>query len=73
LKYVSATVVTIAVMGEPVGSTLLALGFFGEVPPWTAVVGGALVLVGIYVAVTAQARVARRAEAAPQPVVTPLE
>ena len=50
LKDVDATVVAVAVMGEPVGSTLLALMFFGEVPPWTAVVGGCLVLVGIYVA-----------------------
>jgi drug/metabolite transporter (DMT)-like permease len=54
-------VVAVAIMGEPVGATLLALAFFGEVPPWSAVVGGALVLVGIYVAVTAQAR--RPAEA----------
>jgi drug/metabolite transporter (DMT)-like permease len=69
LKEVSATVVTISVMGEPIGSTLLALAFFGEVPPWTAVVGGGLILGGIYVAVTAQARAARRAG----PVVTPLE
>jgi drug/metabolite transporter (DMT)-like permease len=69
LKEVSATVVTISVMGEPIGSTLLALAFFGEVPPWTAVVGGGLILGGIYVAVTAQARAARRAH----PAVTPLE
>jgi drug/metabolite transporter (DMT)-like permease len=69
LKDVSATVVAISVMGEPVGSTLLALAFFGEVPPWTAVVGGVLVLAGIYVAVTAQGRARRRLL---QPV-TPLE
>ena len=73
LKEVSATVVTISVMGEPVGSTLLALAFFGEVPPGTAVVGGVLVLGGIYVAVTAQARATRRAESGLEPVVTPLE
>jgi drug/metabolite transporter (DMT)-like permease len=73
LKDLSATVVTISVMGEPVGSTLLALGFFGEVPPWTAVVGGVLVLGGIYVAVTAQSRAARRAGPVPEPMVTPLE
>jgi drug/metabolite transporter (DMT)-like permease len=73
LKDVSATVVTISVMGEPIGSTLLALAFFGEVPPWTAVVGGALILGGIYVAVTAQARATRRARTGPEPVVTPLE
>lgn len=71
LKDVSATVVAIAVMGEPVGSTLLALAIFGEVPPWTALVGGVLVLIGIDVALTAQSRARRRAREAP--VVTPLE
>lgn len=68
LKDVDATIVAIAILGEPVGSTLLALAFFGEVPPWTAVAGGVLVLAGIYVAVTAQAR-ARRREA----IVVPLD
>ncbi len=67
LKDVSATVVAISVMGEPIGSTLLALAFFGETPPWTAVLGRLLLLVGIYVAVTAEGRARRR-----QPV-TPLE
>jgi drug/metabolite transporter (DMT)-like permease len=69
LRDVSATVVAVSIMGEPVGATLLALAFFGEVPPWTAVLGGVLVLAGIYVAVTGQARERRRAE----PAVTPLE
>jgi drug/metabolite transporter (DMT)-like permease len=54
LKDMDATFVAISIMGEPVGSTLLALAFFGEVPPWTAVVGGVLILAGIYVAVTRQ-------------------
>ena len=54
LKEMDATFVAISIMGEPVGSTLLALAFFGEVPPWTAVFGGVLILVGIYVAVTRQ-------------------
>lgn len=71
LKDVSATVVVISIMGEPIGSTLLAVAFFGEVPPWTAVAGGALILAGIYVAVTAQARPRRTVE--PAPAVTPLE
>ena len=70
LKDVSATVVAISIMGEPIGSTLLALAFFGEVPSWTAVVGGGLILGGIYVAVTSQARNRRRA--APEPTVIPL-
>jgi drug/metabolite transporter (DMT)-like permease len=70
LRDVCATVVAISIMGEPVGSTLLALAFFGEVPPWTAVAGGALILAGIYVAVTAQGRERRRTA---EPALTPLE
>ena len=69
LRDVSATMVAVSVMGEPVGSTLLALAFFGEIPPWTAVVGGLLILGGIYAALTSPGR-ARRRE--PQPVM-PLE
>lgn len=61
LRDVDATVVAISILGEPIGSTLLALAFFGEVPPWTAVAGGLLIVVGIYVAVTGQ-RGERRAE-----------
>jgi drug/metabolite transporter (DMT)-like permease len=68
LRDVSATVVAVAVMGEPIGSTLLALAFFGEVPPWTAVLGGLLILAGIYLAVTAQGRARRRLEAVQVPV-----
>jgi drug/metabolite transporter (DMT)-like permease len=56
LRDVDATVVAVAIMGEPVGASLLALGLFGEVPPASALAGGALVLAGIYVAVTAQTR-----------------
>ena len=56
LRDLDATVVAVAVMGEPVGASLLALAIFGEVPPWSAVIGGAVILAGIYLAVTAQAR-----------------
>jgi drug/metabolite transporter (DMT)-like permease len=68
LKEIDATLVSISVLGEPVGSTLLALFFFGEVPPWFAVVGGVIVLAGIYVAIRGPA-LARR----PDEAVTPLE
>src|SRR5439155_7879163 len=68
LKEIDATVVSISVLGEPVGSTLLALAFFGEVPPWTAVLGGVLVLAGIYVAIVGASRARRQVEA-----VAPLE
>jgi drug/metabolite transporter (DMT)-like permease len=56
LKEVEATVVAISVMGEPVGATLLALAIFGERPSATALLGGALILAGIYVAITSHAR-----------------
>jgi len=56
LRDLDPTVITVGIMGEPVGASLLALGFFGEVPHWTTAVGGALILAGIYVAITAQGR-----------------
>ncbi len=56
LAEVEASVVAIAVTGEPIGATLLALAFFQEVPEWTALVGGVVILVGIYVTISAQAR-----------------
>jgi drug/metabolite transporter (DMT)-like permease len=52
LRDVAATVVAISVMGEPVGSSILAFAVYGEVPTWTTVAGGALILAGIYVAIT---------------------
>jgi drug/metabolite transporter (DMT)-like permease len=49
LRYLSATFVTLATLGEPIGSTLLAWWLLGERPTvWTAV-GGALILAGIVV------------------------
>ncbi len=62
LAEVEASVVAIAVTGEPVGATILAFAFFGEVPRWTAFAGGALILAGIYVTISAQSR--RRAAGA---------
>jgi len=56
LRDVETVVVSIAITGEPVGANLLALAFFGEVPPWTVLAGGVLVLLGIYATVAAQRR-----------------
>ena len=56
LRDLDPTVVTVGIMGEPVGASLLALAFFGEVPSWWTAVGGALILAGIYRAVSAQTR-----------------
>ena len=63
LKYLPAYVVNLTLLGEPVGATLLAAVLPGirEVPGLATLVGGALILVGIYVT----ARAARAALAAP--------
>ncbi|HHN93971.1 MAG TPA: EamA family transporter, partial [Anaerolineae bacterium] len=50
LRYLSATYVTVATLGEPVGSTLLAWWLLGERPSIWAVVGGALILAGVVLA-----------------------
>jgi len=59
LGHVEAGTVAIAVTGEPVMASILALAIFGEVPGWPAVAGGILILVGIYVTISAQARTTR--------------
>lgn len=51
LKYLKAAVVSVTILGEPVGATLLAVIFFGEVPTLLVVAGGILVIGGIYVVV----------------------
>jgi drug/metabolite transporter (DMT)-like permease len=56
LGHLEAGTIAIAVTGEPVVASMLAWAFFGEVPGWPVVVGGALILTGIYVTVSAQAR-----------------
>jgi len=50
LRFVSATLVTIAVLGEPVGATILAFLILDEAPTWSEIVGGVLILAGIFVA-----------------------
>ncbi|MCG1003552.1 MULTISPECIES: DMT family transporter [Halobacterium] len=52
LKYVESSVVSVSLLGEPVGSTLLALAVFGQVPGAFTVVGGVVVLAGIAVTTT---------------------
>ena len=49
LKHLESVVVSVAWLGEPVGSTILALVLLAEVPDVITVVGGCVVLVGIYV------------------------
>jgi drug/metabolite transporter (DMT)-like permease len=50
LAHVSPLVVTLAILGEPIGSSLLALAILRESPPPTALLGGAMILLGVVLA-----------------------
>jgi drug/metabolite transporter (DMT)-like permease len=56
LRYLSATFVTISILGEPIGSALLALLFFGETFQPLQLAGFLLLLVGIVVAARSEER-----------------
>jgi drug/metabolite transporter (DMT)-like permease len=49
LKYLPAAYVSIAVLGEPVGSSILAMMFLRESPTIMEVAGGVLILAGILI------------------------
>lgn len=50
LRYISATLVTVAVLGEPVGATILASLILKEPPSLSEIGGGILILTGIFIA-----------------------
>ena len=50
LAHFSPIFITLAILGEPVGASILAWIVLGEVPPLTAPIGGLLILAGIYLA-----------------------
>lgn len=60
LRYLSAPFVSVTILGEPVISTLLAIPILGEWPGPVRVVGGAVTLAGVYLAVREESQVARR-------------
>ncbi len=48
LKYVPAHKVSTTTLGEPIGATILAIFFFNEIPGWATIIGGLLILAGIF-------------------------
>jgi len=50
LKYLPASLVAIAILGEPVGSTILAFFILGETLTHLKVIGGILIFAGILIA-----------------------
>jgi drug/metabolite transporter (DMT)-like permease len=58
LGYLPAASVSIAILGEPVGSTLLAAAFLDEIPTAVQLAGAALVLAGVYAGLRGSLRTA---------------
>jgi drug/metabolite transporter (DMT)-like permease len=54
LGYLPAAFVSLTLLGEPIGSTILAYFILGETPSMMKVVGAILILLGIYIASTGQ-------------------
>lgn len=50
LKYLPVVFVSITLLGEPVGSTILAYLLLGEMPGWVKIAGAVLILGGILIA-----------------------
>jgi drug/metabolite transporter (DMT)-like permease len=55
LGSLSATIVSIALLAEPVGATILAVLVLGERPGAATLVGGCIVLAGVFIAIRAEA------------------
>ncbi|ELZ46632.1 hypothetical protein C465_12191 [Halorubrum distributum JCM 9100] len=53
LAHLESSVVSVSLLGEPVGATLLAFALLSETPTAVTIAGGCVVLVGIYVTATA--------------------
>lgn len=50
LKYLSTSFVALSLLGEPVGSTILAYIIFGESLTWSKIGGGLIIFIAIYLA-----------------------
>jgi drug/metabolite transporter (DMT)-like permease len=50
LRYLSAAYVSVTLLGEPIGSAILAYFILDEIPSGLMVIGAILILVGIFIA-----------------------
>ena len=54
LGYLPAYIVSISLLAEPIGSGLLAWLFFQEIPSFGVILGGLIVIIGLYVVILAE-------------------
>jgi len=53
LRYVKTIVVSVSILGEPVGATILAFLIFREIPGWLQLLGDLIIISGLYIFLTA--------------------
>lgn len=56
LKYFSATAVSILLLGEPIGASILAVIFLGETLSLVKIIGGFVILGGVVLAIVAESK-----------------
>lgn len=54
LKWFSASLIAVSLLGEPIGSTILAYFLFEEDLTWSKVIGGIIILSAIYIAASVE-------------------
>jgi drug/metabolite transporter (DMT)-like permease len=54
LKWFSASLIAVSLLGEPIGSTILAYIIFKEGLTWSKVIGGVLILSAIYISAASE-------------------
>ncbi len=54
LKWFSASLIAVSLLGEPIGSTILAYFLFEEGLTWSKVIGGIIILSAIYIAASVE-------------------
>ena len=57
LEVLPATIVSMALLGEPVGSTILAVIFLNEIPSTLEIIGGIFILLGIVISVLPESKI----------------
>ena len=53
IRHVRPSAISLAFLGEPVAASLLAFVFFAQTPPLATFIGGAMVLAGVYLSMSA--------------------
>jgi drug/metabolite transporter (DMT)-like permease len=50
LKYIKTSIISVALLGEPLGSTILAysIPWINQVPSIFTIIGGIIIIVGVY-------------------------